>query len=269
MTVYRSIRWAGALTLVMAGMIGLGAATAPAAPAARTSTSAFELTAEATQHYTFVFSPQGGTFRSRAPFCETGKFDPGVFPGITTWRFTCDDGTGSLAVSFPDPWPNRTWRVVVGTGLYAGLRGKGSLREESLPCERCDEKSGWPWRGTLQGVFDDREDAVAPSVAFTSATVKKLRRPVRAYAVKLRLALRDDVPDNPVSYTVRACAYTVDACAGRLELARSFGTATTGAVSLTLRIRRPVASHNVQLQVTAEDPGGNTVSISRAVWLPR
>jgi hypothetical protein len=69
------------------------------------------------------------TFRSRAPFCTTGTFVEFGGPGGTTWRFTCDDGTGSLTVSIARAWDhnpqaqvwNTTWRILDGSGNYAGL----------------------------------------------------------------------------------------------------------------------------------------------------
>ena len=259
MIVYsRSTRWAAAQALALAGLIGVGAALVLATPAS-SAASAFELTAEIVEYYPGVDSPQGGRFRSGAPFCSTGRFDRIQ----AAWHFTCDDGTGSVRVLTQY---DGSWLIADGSGRYAGLRGKGSLREESLPCERCDEQSGWPWRGTLSGVVD--RDAVAPTIALTSATATKLARLKGAYTLRLRITLSDDVTGNPVAYTVRVCAYTVDACAGRLELVRRFGTAT-GGVSLTLRVRPPARERTVQLQLIGEDPVGNAISVSRSVRLPR
>lgn len=58
------------------------------------------------------------------------------------------------------------------------------------------------------------------------------------------------------------------ASARRVELARRLGTGT-GAVSMTVRIRPPAGARTVQLQLTGEDPVGNTVSVTRALKLPR
>ena len=91
----------------------------------------------------------------------------------------------------------------------------------------------------------------------------KLRRPAGAYSIKVALALRDDVEGNPVSYRLRV------ATARGIELARRFGTATTGAVSMTLRIRPPDGARLVRLQLTGVDPVGNAVSVRRALSLPR
>jgi hypothetical protein len=258
----RSSRWVVALALGLAGLIGVGAAMVPAAPA-RTAASAFELTLEeiATFDDEVVFKHQG-TFRSGAPFCGSGTMvDPLSAHGAL--QLACDDGTGSLTVSntqvsqVASPW-NATWRIVDGSGSYADLRGKGSLRREELR----SDPGGSAWRSTFQGVVD--RDAVAPTVTLSSAKVTKLRRPAGAYALKLGIALRDNVTDNPVSYTVRASG------PGGRELARSLGTTRTEAVSIKLRVRPLVKARIVRLQISAEDPVGNQVSIwPRDLRLPR
>jgi hypothetical protein len=60
------------------------------------------------------------TFRSRAPFCTTGTFVEFGGPGGTTWRFTCDDGTGSLTVSIARAWDHNP-QAQVWTPLGAFL----------------------------------------------------------------------------------------------------------------------------------------------------
>lgn len=264
MTLYgRSTKWAAALALGLAGLIGGGAATVLAAPA-RTAASAFELTLEGKLAETRGEITSQGTFTSRAPFCATGTFvDEGANRnGGGKRQFTCDDGTGTLTVALAQ-WeyyhggPNTTWKILDGSGSYADLRGSGSLQGELL-----SEDGFAIWRSTLRGIAD--RDAVAPSTRLSRATVKKLRRPAGAYALKLRIALRDDVADNQVSYTVRAFG------PGGRELARRFGTARTGVVSMTLRIRPRAGARTVRLQLTAEDPVGNAVSIwPRPLRLPR
>jgi hypothetical protein len=273
MIVYsRSPGRAPVLALVLAGLIGVGAALVLAAPA-RTAATGFQLTVQGrdTWHLGGVapgepLAELQWTFRSRPPFCATGTFVEYGGPGWARWHLMCDDGTGSLTVSFTRPWDhqapvwNTTWRILDGSGRYADLRGKGSLRIEVLSHEISDSEEVWTWRSALEGQAE--RDAVAPSITIASARATKLHRPAGAYALRLRVALRDDVTDNRVSYTLRASA-------GRVELARRVGTATTDAVSLTLRVRPPAGTRTVQLQFTGEDPVGNAVSISRALRLPR
>jgi hypothetical protein len=260
----RSSRWAAALALGLLGLIGVSAATVHAAPA-RSAADAFELTLEVTDTWQWedevLFERRVGTFRSRGAFCATGTFaDEG------RWRFTCDDGTGSLTVAIVPIWNrgaprwNTTWRILDGSGSYAGFHGRGSLQGELLSREGSESKGVETWRSTFQGAVD--RDSAAPTIAISRATATKLPRPAGAYSIKVALTLRDDVDGNPVSYTLRAFA-------GGGELARKFGSATTGAVSMTLRIRPPAGARTVRLILTGADPVGNAVSVRRALSLPR
>ena len=273
MTVYgKSSRWTAALAFALAGLIGVGSALVRAAPAPSVTTP-FELTLETALTPPLFMSTEGGTFTSRAPFCASGRFvefDRAI--ETVKWRFTCDDGSGSVTVAVFDV----AWRIIDGSGSYAGARGEGSLRGEQL-CkpwlgETCDLERPLPWRCTLLGVVHGLEpetiaptigDTVAPTIAIASARAAKLRRPEGAYSVKLALALRDDIEGNPVSYEL-----WVVTARGK-ELAWRFGTATTGAVSMTLRIRPPDGARLVRLQLAGDDPVGNMASVSRALKLPR
>ena len=162
MTLYgRSSRWAAALALGLAGLIGVRAATVLAAPA-RSAATEFELTFEGTWEwngdYFGPFQEGTGTFRSRAPFCATGTFveDPYV-GGAKTWRLTCDDGTGGLRLSIPDAaFYLGSWQIVGGSGSYAGLRGDVSVRVggEILGSPSDAVGSLVTWRGTLIGIVD-------------------------------------------------------------------------------------------------------------------
>ena len=267
----RSFNWVVALVgIALAGLVVASAATALAA---RTAASAFELTVQGrdTLHFegnVITGSELQWTFRSRAPFCATGTFAEFGPPAFTEWRFTCDDGTGSLTVSIARPWDhdpeakvwNTTWLILDGSGSYAGLSGEGSMRIEVLSSEMSDRVFVMTWRSTLQGVVD--RDTVAPTIAFSSATAAKLHRPAGFYALRLGVALRDNVTDNPVSYTLRVFA-------GGRKLAERVGIAGPEAVSMTLRIRPPAGARTVRLVLTGEDPIGNTVSIARWLKLPR
>jgi hypothetical protein len=266
----RSLSW---VALVGVGLVGVVAVSAATAVAARSAASAFELTVQGRDTTQWEGDALTGfelqwTFRSRAPFCATGTFVEYGGPGGTTWRFTCDDGTGSLTVSIARAWDhnpqahvwNTTWRILAGSGSYAGLRGEGSMRIEVLSSESSDRESVMTWRGTLQGVVE--LDATAPTISFSSATAAKLRRPAGSYALRLGIALRDNVADNPVSYTLRVTN-------GGRKLAEKFGTTRKGAVSMTLRIQPPAGARTVRLVLTGSDPIGNQVSLTRSLKLPR
>jgi len=269
----RSFSWV--VALVGIGLAGLVAVSAATAPAARTAASAFELTVQGRDTLEWegdviTLTDLQWTFRSHAPFCASGTFREYGGPGWSEWRFTCDDGTGGLTVSIARPWDhttswNTTWRILDGSGSYAGLKGEGSMRIEVLSSESSDRSSVMTWRSTLQGVVE--LDAVAPTIAFSSATAAKLRRPAGSYALRLGVALRDNVTDNPVSYALRV--YSRRVSAGGHLLAERSGTAGTQPVSMTLRIRPPAGARTVRLVLTGEDPVGNMVSVTRSLKLPR
>jgi hypothetical protein len=268
---HRSFNWVAALVGI--GLAGVIAVTAASALAARSAASAFELTVQGRDTMQWEGNVITGselqwTFTSRAPFCATGTFVEFGGPGGTAWRFACDDGTGSLTVSIARAWDhnpqahvwNTTWRILDGSGSYAGLRGEGSMRIEVLSSEISDREAVMTWRSTLQGVVD--RDAVAPTIAFSSATAAKLHRPAGSYALRLGVALRDNVTDNPVSYTLRVTN-------GGRKLAEKFGITRKEAVSMTLRIRPPAGARTVRLVLTGSDPAGNEASITRSLKLPR
>jgi hypothetical protein len=268
----KSLSWLALVGIGLAGIVAVSAALVRAAPA-RSSASAFELTVQGRdtlqwEGNVITLTELQWTFMSRAPFCATGTFLEYGGPGGTTWRFTCDDGTGGLTVSIARAWDhnpqaqvwNTTWRILDGSGSYAHLRGEGSMQIAVLSSEISDRSSVMTWRSTLQGVVD--QDAVAPTIAFSSATAAKLHRPAGSYALRLGVALRDNFTDNPVSYTLRVTN-------GGRKLAEKFGTTRKEAVSMTLRIRPPAGARIVRLVLTGSDPIGNQVSITRSLKLPR
>jgi hypothetical protein len=270
MTVKKSLVAAVALIAAIA-MSAIGA-TALAAP---TEASPFELTIEyggEDPWWEFPSPQHEGTFAARAPFCRSGTVvELGTLdPWGVKYRFTCHDGSGSVVVSsadvlFPwldplwlEPWTT-TWRIVEGTGRYVDLRGKGSLRSEILVA---DPDGRFTLRSTLQGIA--AEDAVAPTIGFSSVEVTKLRRPGGAYSLKLEIALRDNLEGNPVSYTLRVTPAT-----SARELASSFGTTQAGAVSVTMRTPRVYGLRAMLLRLTASDEVGNESSVSQVVKLSR
>jgi hypothetical protein len=153
-----------------------------------------------------------------------------------------------------------TWRILEGSGSYANLRGEGSMRIEVLSSEGSAGTSVMTWRSDLEGVVE--LDAVAPTISFSGATATKSRHPAGEYAVRLGLALRDNVAGNPVSYTVRVTH-------GDRTLAEKSGATTEEAVAIALRIRPPAGARTIRLGLTGSDPIGNEVSIARSLKLPR
>ena len=278
----------------LVAVVALIAAIATSAPGAGLATPTTAAPFELTLEYQFPaweapILDAEGTFASRAPFCPSGTFFPlawRVGAPEPKYRFTCDDGSGSLVVSTSvgpgDHYPGQppvvegSFRILEGTGSYAGLRGKGSQRSailservdpDCIPFEPDvfgDESCRIPiWRSTLQGVAG--EDAVAPTVAFSNVEITKLGRPAGAYSLVLTIALRDNSEGSPVSYLLRVTPTT-----SARELARSFGTAQEGSTSMTMRFRyyKP-PKRAVLLRLSVADEVGNESSVTQVVRLPR
>jgi hypothetical protein len=114
-------------------------------------------------------------------------------------------------------------------------------------------------------------DAVAPNVAFASASATKLRRPAGAYSIHVAFTLRDDVEGNTVAYRLRVKEGPEHPRDRRLpELASKEGSTASGSVSTAFRVY-PSSKRvrNVKLLLTGSDPVGNEVSIARSLKLPR
>jgi hypothetical protein len=191
----RFFNWVALVGIGLAGVVAVSAATALAG---RSAGSPFELVAidryEAECPDCLPSGGHVGTFTSGAPFCESGTIDDlgSRRQNETDRRYTCSDGSGSLTLverNFGGGGNSGglEWMIVEGSGGYTDLRGKGSYSYEVL--------SEYPpavvYRTTLQG-FVTAKDAVAPTLAFTSASVTKLRRPAGAYSIRVALTLRGE-----------------------------------------------------------------------------
>ena len=131
--------------------------------------------------------------------------------------------------------------------------GKGPTREESLG------------RGSRSGIVDavsddtrrgsSAADAVAPSLAFTSASAKKLRRPAGAYSIHVALSLRDDVEGNTVAYRLSVTGGPEASTRSPTTRARQQeGSTASGSVSTTLRVL-PSSKRVRSVQLRAERLG--------------
>ena len=149
-------------------------------------------------------------------------------------HYTCTDGSGSLTLKIGSDRARSEsgWTIVEGSGRYAGLRGKGTSSSETLDG---DDPFALvvPFRATLQGFAD--ADAVAPNLAFTSASATKLRGAGGWYTIRVAVSLRDDVEGNTVAYRLRVKEGPEGPRDRRLfELASKEGTTASGSVSTRL-----------------------------------
>jgi hypothetical protein len=248
-----------ALLVVLIAIVGLGAASAMAALAAGSAAKPFELVFNGGYEWEWAdFPVAAGAFSSKAPFCEAGSARDVQFGNGIARRFTCADGSGSITLRLGASGPEWTgdgdWSIVEGTGQYAALRGRGAFRGEG-------GFSISTFHSTFQGFVD--ADAVPPTIAL-AATASKVKGTKNLYMILLALALRDNVEDNPVNYTVIVKRVRT---AG-VRLASASGEATEG-ISIPLRVRRPYnGAKTVLIQATAVDPVGNESSLEATVKLP-
>jgi hypothetical protein len=243
--------WVALIGIGLAGVVVMSAASALAA---RSAASPFELVVQGRAVDVIL----DGTFTSSAPFCESGTAAHAPHSGEYRELYTCGDRSGSLTFKF---MPHGDWTIVEGSGRYASLRGKGKYSVENLGL---GDFATWEFRAKLQGLVDT--DAVAPSLAFTSASATKQRRTPGAYTIRVAVSLRDDVDGNTVSYRL---SVTQTRAHHLIELASKEGTTATGSLSTTLRVVPGKRVRSVQLRLSGSDPIGNQVSLARSLMLPR
>jgi hypothetical protein len=260
-----------ALIVALIAIVGLGAASAMATLAA-SAVKPFELVVNG------VYEPDDdgawqakGSFTSQAPFCESGSAEDVGFGA----RFTCADGSGSITLYTGSPLfrhaleardaldgdgdSSSDWRIVAGSGQYADLRGKGPYSKGDWGG---DKDVSVTFRRTFQGVA--AADAVAPTIGL-AAKAFKVKGKKGVYTISVALDFRDDVEDNPVSYTV---SVRRENGAGPW-LASKLGEAI-GSISSEFRVRRPNGRVRVVLiRTTAVDPVGNESSLDATVKLPK
>ena len=250
------------LLAILVAIVGLGAASGMAAWHAASAATPFELVL--TAEYEYGSPALGrlitGAFTAKAPFCEAGPVADVDF-GVR--RFTCADGSGSITLDIGYPHAKfdgaGDWSILEGTGRYAGLRGKGTFWDEVVS----DDWTDGPVRTTFQGVV--AEDAVAPTIGLASVQTSKVNGKKDVYVISAVLDLRDDVEDNPVSYTV-----SIRRGSGAGPWLASTSGETKGGISFELRIRRPNAGvRAVLIRTTAVDPVGNEGTLDFPVKLPR
>jgi hypothetical protein len=272
----RSFKWVVLVAVGLAGLVAVGAASGTE----RSPASPFELVVQGREEPVLdgdihVGWQLVGTFTSRGPFCQSGTVGYQPYDRDALERYTCTDGSGSLMLRIAyrpagyDGYPGGDWTIVEASGLYAGLRGEGTfiVQADEFP----DFETGtFPFRATFEGFAD--ADAVAPSVAFTSANATKVRRSgTPTYTIRVGLSLRDDVEANTVAYTLRVKEGKEHPRDRQLwEIGWREGSTASGSAPLKLRVfPSSKRVRSVELQLTASDPVGNEVTLTRWVNLPR
>jgi hypothetical protein len=220
----------------------------------------------------FDMQPATGTFTSGAPFCGSGTAETaepsGPFVHLIR-RYTCADGSGSVTVRISrldaefTTGSSGEWEITEGSGQYEGLHGKGTYSGELLGGNPADLRAPITFRTRALGFA--AVDTAQPSIAITSASATKLRRPAGAYLIRVAFSLRDDVEGLPVVYELKVTE-------GRryLYLNGTMGETASGSVSTTLRIwPSSKRMRSVNLHVRATDWIGNEQLVVHSLKLPR
>jgi hypothetical protein len=251
------------LVVALSGLVGVaGVTTMAGAP------STFELVFDG-RHVPATFPTNSGvmhvgTFTASAPFCSAGDVSDLSFQGSTsvTRSYTCSDGSGGITVRSTTPILEHdtggtgTWRILDGRGQYASLRGNGRWTSLYLGGNSADWAT-LTFRSTSTGIAD--LDDNAPEIALTRASATKLGRPQGAYLLRIGFSARDK---NAVAYRLRVTA------AGS-PLATKSGTAVSGSVLVSLRIKPPTQTRGVRIEIVGTDPLDNQRTLVRPVKLPR
>jgi hypothetical protein len=280
----RSFNWVLLVGIALAGVV---AASTVAASAARSTASPFELVFTGSYEpfpecaalpssdpdlMCFDMQPATGTFTSGAPFCGSGTAETaepsGPFVHLIR-RYTCADGSGSVTVRISrldaefTTGSSGEWEITEGSGQYEGLHGKGTYSGELLGGNPADLRAPITFRTRALGFA--AVDTAQPSIAITSASATKLRRPAGAYLIRVAFSLRDDVEGLPVVYELKVTE-------GRryLYLNGTMGETASGSVSTTLRIwPSSKRMRSVNLHVRATDWIGNEQLVVHSLKLPR
>jgi hypothetical protein len=205
-----------------------------------------------------------GTFTTTASWCSSGSVAEISVDSTTdtaTRRFTCAGGGDFTATVRPLPAEHGgsgTWQIVDGTGPLSDLRGKGTF-QSALVSGHPEDPATIVFRSTWNGVADF--DIEPPKVTLNAATVRKLKRPVGTYSVRLALSFADN-GGGLVSYVLQI----VDPKKPTRAFVFKLGQAARD-VTPIFRIKVPTTMRAVQLKIDSTDPVGNTAAFSRSIRL--
>ena len=250
-------------------MLAIGVATALMTGGASAAPSPFQLVFEA-RHAPATFpTPTGlqheGTFTTSSPLCPSGTAKDIASTGFdaAAREFTCS-GSGARFTANVTPLLNEhegsgTWQIVSGTGALTGLRGKGTWHSVRLEGSDLDY-STITFRNTWDGVVD--MDDAPPTVAVSSSSVHKLKRPAGAYRVSLRLSVEDG-GSGPVTYVLALS----DARTPALVLSTKQGSTASRSVAVDFRVTPVASSRVLRLKAVATDDVGNERSLVAQIRL--
>ena len=250
-------------TLVIGLAISLSTGAAGAAP------SPFQLVLEA-RHAPATFpTPSGlqhvGTFTSSSPLCPSGtaKDIASLGGDVAAREFTCSV-SGARFIAHVGPLLSEhggsgTWQIVSGTGPLADLRGRGTWHSVLLGGVDSDPLT-IAFRNSWDGFAD--MDAAPPTIAVTSSSVRKLKRPAGAYRISVHLSVVD-ANGGPVGYALSLA----DARSPALALWSKQGRTTSRSVAIDTRVTPARSARALSLKAIASDAVGNERSFVTRVHL--
>jgi hypothetical protein len=246
--------FAAASTVLIAAIAVAGATATRGAEAVPT---AFRLVFEGKHNAELLHE---GPFTTSASFCPSGlaaDVDLDSSTESSLRRFSCGGSKGDFSARV-SPLPAEhggigVWQIVAGTGPLADLRGKGTWTSTRVS-GRPDDPATITFRSTWDGVADF--DVAPPTIAVSSSSARKLRRPKGTYALRVVLALTDAGGSDPVSYVLQI----VDSRAQRHVLAYKSGNTTSGSAALSLRVRPAKSTRVLRLAIDGEDALGNATT---------
>jgi hypothetical protein len=254
----RASRSATAAVAAVAALAGAGTA----AVGARTAASGFQLVFDGRHNADLLHE---GTFTTSASFCPSGEAVDASVDGTTdtaTRTFRCRGSGEFTARVTPLPAEHGgggSWQIVGGSGPFANLRGKGTWTSVRLSGSSGDPAT-ITFRSTWVGSVDF--DVSPPTVAVTSAAVRKLKRPKGAYSLRLVVSLTD-AEGNPVAYRLKV----IDPRTPVDPLVSKTGETSSGTVTYVTRVRPSKRTRTLQVKIDASDPVGNASTLARTLRL--
>jgi len=261
------MRWLIPITAMVAAF----ALTPPGASATPTS---FQLVFVGHSVVASYPSPSGvahvGPFTTNSPLCPSGSGEDiaETDGGVATRLFTCD-GSGATFTATINPHIGEfegagSWQIISGTGPLATLRGRGSFSSvltsgnlSDIPGNLLALAFVSTWTGTVD--LDD----TPPTVALTTATGTRLKRPAGTYKLHLGLTLGDN-GGGPVSYTL----VLLDP-ANQSVLVRKSGSTSASSITGTFVLKPSPHTRTLRLDVDAGDQVGNQTTLKQTIALKR
>jgi hypothetical protein len=209
-----------------------------------------------------------GTFTAESPLlCPVGSWRDSLVGrsgnNVAVERLhECADGSGTVTFYYAGISEHLagagSWHVLVGTGRYALLRGRGTTSTVVTSYDPVLREG--TFTNTWRGVLDF--DPTPPNGRFDRVRLTRVGRS-RAYRLRTALVVRDDVAENRIQYELEVYVPR------RGLLARRSGVRAPGRLPLDVTIRPARGSKRIVLEAYVRDPVGNGRRLAAGARLPR